>query len=248
MSSSTLDKCLDWFTRDRIPVVKVLIVANALTFFAGVFANLRAIEQLVVFEPAYIATRIWTLVTYPLWSSSSDPISLLFACYWLWIAGGSLERTWGSARFAGYFLVMSGLSAAGLLAASILLRIGIGAAGLWLPLAGVTISFAAMDPEQQILLFFVLPLKLKYLALLDVILVFVSYGRLSPLCGVFALTGCIFSYAYVRSGLWSAPRYYAGGMYAQPARRRESILRRLNPIKWYREYRMRKRLRDLFDK
>ncbi len=240
---------LEWFVRDRIPLVKSIIVSNALTFLAAVFVDLRSAERFFAFEPTNLTARIWTLITHPFWAGSEDIVSILFACYWLWIAGGSLERGWGSRRFAAYFTSLSAVSALGLWAASKLSGVNIGTAGLWLPLAGITIAFALRDPEQQILLFFVIPLKLKYLAMLDVVLVLVSYGRLSPICGVLALSGCAYSYLYVKRDVFPSrsSSYFENGKVVR-VRRRESVLRRLNPLNWYREYRIRKRLRDLFDK
>ncbi|MDH7601848.1 MAG: rhomboid family intramembrane serine protease [Armatimonadota bacterium] len=248
MRSYTSNSYLDWFIRDRIPIVKALIVSNALTFLASVFADLRSVAQFVVFEPVNAASRIWTLVTYPFWAGSGDVISILFACYWLWVAGGSLERGWDSRRFATYFASMSAVSALGLWAGSVFSGISIGAAGLWLPLAGLTVAFAARDPEQQILLFFVVPLKLKYLALLDIVIVLTSYARLSPICGILALTGCGYSYLYVKRQTipFGRTRYDKGEVIRVHSR--GSLLRRLNPVNWYRDYRVRKRLRDLFDK
>ncbi|MGQ9455840.1 MAG: rhomboid family intramembrane serine protease [Armatimonadota bacterium] len=243
-----MDRYLQWFIEDRIPTVKVLIVSNALTYFVGIFANLRSIEHLWTFEPSSLALQPWTILTYPLWTSSRDVISVLFACYWLWVAGGSLERAWGSTKFATYFFSMSAISALGLFPAWIISGTNVGASGLWLPLAGATIAFAMRDPERQILFFFLIPLKLKYLALLDVVILLVSYGRISPVCGLLGLTGCVYSYAYVRAR-WSYKRvYYQPDDKIVRIHKRKNVLRWINPLNWYREYRIRKSLRDLFDK
>jgi len=234
-----------WLYRDRIPVVKLLIVSNVLAFLATALFGLGRILQGLAFGADRVFCMPWTLFTYPLVGSCCGLISLLFSGYWLWIAGGSLERSWGSRVFAWYFFLMSAVTALGLCIGSFLTGIPVGVSGLWLPLAGVTVAFAMLDPEQQILFLFIVPLKLKYLALIDVAVVLVSYGGGHPLLGVFALAGCAASYWYVRRGRWSGSRTSArrdGVIRVHP---RHAVRRSWNPAKWYRDYRERKRLRDL---
>jgi len=248
LPSRGIDNFAYWLIRDRIPLVKVLILSNAVTFFLIALGNLYAIERYTIFDTAGLRASPWTLLTYALLGSRDGPISLLFAGYWLWIAGGSLERSWGSTRFALYFFTTCAISALGIFAGALVTHDSAVLAGLWLPLAGVTVAFAMLNPEQQILFFFIIPLKLKYLALLDVGIVLVAYGRANPLLGVMALAGCAYSYWYVRGR--HALAWNRGPRRAEVVRvhRRKSPLRWLNPLNWFREYRDRKRLRDLFDK
>jgi membrane associated rhomboid family serine protease len=239
-----------WLLQDGIPLVKGLILANALSFFAILMARAGVIVRYLAYDSATAANLPWTLITHPLvglYGDSGGAISLLFAGYWLWVAGGSLERSWGTGRFAWYFFMMSVLSAVGLYAGTLLTGAPTACAGLWLPLAGVTVAFAMANPEQQILFFFLIPLKLKYLALLDVAIVLTAYGRVSPVVGITALAGCAYSYWYVR-GRRSYLRSVSvrRGPQVVRVRRRGSVLALLNPLRWYREYRDRKRLRDLF--
>ena len=237
-----------WLFKDRIPVTKILILVNILTFLAiAIFRVQGVLHFLGFYSPTAIAMP-WTAFTYPL-VGMNDLIGLLFAGYWLWFAGGSLERSWGSTTFGVYFFLMSAISALGLFVGSILTGIPVTVAGLWLPIAGVTVAFAMLNPEQQILFMFVIPLKLKYLALLDAALVFVSYGMKSPILGVFALAGCAVSLWYIRSG-WRAgyrPSSYSDDKIIR-MRPRHGARRNLNPIKWYKDYQERKRLNNLFGK
>lgn len=234
--------------RDRIPLTKALIISNAVTFFLIALGRLQIIPNLLAYSPDALMTHAWTLVTYPL-VAGGDVIGILFSCYWLWIAGGTLERSWGTTRFGVFFFLMSAISALGLLAGALLSGVAIGAHGLWLPLAGTTVAFAMMNPEQQILFFFIIPMKLKYLALLDVALVLVSYGRISLILGIAALAGCAYSYWYVRGGgelAWGGTRRERPPVVR--VRQKPSIFRRLNPFARLRERRERKRLEDLFRK
>lgn len=236
-----------WLFKDRIPVTKALIVANALTLILVGLFHIGIIANLLAFSSTTVILLPWTAFTYPLvWIG--DPLGLLFACYWLWIAGGSLERTWGSQKFGIFFFAIAGISAAGMFLGYRLTGIPVPLYGLWLPLAGVTVAFAMMDPEQTILFFMVIPMKLKYLAILDAAMVLYSYGQQNATMGICALAGCIASYLYVR-------RPSSSGYRSSQQDTSERIIRiyphkrrfpNLNPFKWYHDYKERKRLERLF--
>jgi membrane associated rhomboid family serine protease len=168
----------------------------------------------------------------------------------MWIAGGSLERSWGSAKFGVFFFVMSAISALGIYVGAILSNAPMEIGGLLLPLAGVTVAFAMSNPEDVILFFFVIPLKLKYLALIDVAAVLIGFGQSHILIGLFALAGCAFSYWYVikdRLNFNPVLRTERKGDVVHLFHKR-SFLSYLNLIKLYANYRDRKRLKKLFDR
>ncbi|MHB9035917.1 MAG: hypothetical protein ACYC64_04570 [Armatimonadota bacterium] len=242
---TTGDRIKYWLFQDRTPVTKLIIVANLATFIAIALFKVYVIAGLLGFASGRALIMPWTFGTYPL-VGAGDLIGLLFGCYWLWVAGGSLERSWTSQRFAFYFFLMCAISALGLWAGAIILNLQVSIIGLWLPLAGVTVAWAMLNPEQQILFFFVIPMKLKYLALLDVALVLISYGQMSLLLGLFALSGLAFSYWYILPHDFGSSRRRERGQVIQVHRRR-SFLHKLNPFGWIKKKRDEDRLRKLFE-
>lgn len=245
-----VEKIRYWFVVDRIPFTKILIVSNILSFILiALFFRQGQIENILAFEPAELIFRPWTVLTYAFISQPNNPIFMLFALYWLWVAGGSLERSWGTTRYAWFFLSMTAISALGLFTGGLIAGKMIGLIGLWLPLAGLTVAFAMTNPEQQILFFFVLPLKLKYLALLDVILVLVNYGQIDLRLGVLALLGCAYSYWYIQPNRFSfnLPKRSSRSNVTRVYEKR-SIFSSLNPLRKMKEARDRERLRKLFER
>lgn len=239
-----------WLFRDRIPVTKLLIVTNVLTFLAAVVGRIAQIPFYLGFSSAGLASMPWTAFTYPLVGAFGGPLSLLLAGYWLWVAGGSLERSWGSRTFTLFFFIMSAVSALGLYAGGMVTGIPISLVGLWLPLAGTTVAFAMTNPEQVILFFFIIPMKLKYLALIDAALVFISFGMSNPLLGFFALAGCAASYWYVTAGSrmnLQRPGYQRRGEIID-LRPSLTPKRSMNPLKRLHDRREQKRLKDFLDK
>lgn len=242
---TTSDRIHYWLFSDRIPLTKLIIVANAATFIIVALFKLSFIAALLGFNTNTAAYMPWTLATYPL-VFVGQPISLLFGAYWLWVAGGSLERSWTTRRFGIFFFLMCIISAAGLWAGAFLLNRPMTLIGLWLPLAGLTVAWAMLNPEQQILFFFIVPMKLKYLALLDVVLVLISYADIHLLMGVFALIGCAFSYWYILPHDFGSQSRAQRGQVVRVYRGR-SFIHKLNPFSWMKEKRDKDRLKRLFE-
>lgn len=103
--------------------------------------------------------QIWRLVTFIFVPPSSSPIFILFSLYFYYMIGMSLERRWGKVKFNLYYLI-------GMLAAVIACLLTGYASNFYLNLS-LFFAFAAMFPDEEVLLFMILPIKMKYLALLD---------------------------------------------------------------------------------
>ncbi len=106
--------------------------------------------------------QIWRLVTFLFIPPSSSPIFIFFALYFYYMIGTSLERQWGAFRFNLFYLIgMAGAILAALLTGS--------ATNTYLNLS-LFLAYASIWPNQEVLLFMILPVKMKWLALLDLAL------------------------------------------------------------------------------
>ena len=116
--------------------------------------------------------QVWRLVTFILepMSRVSGGASIIFFCitlYFYWILGTNLEYAWGTFRFNVYYL--SGIIL-NILAAVITYAVtGDGSSGMYFGLnyinESLLLAFCAMYPDYQVLLMFVLPVKMKYLGI-----------------------------------------------------------------------------------
>ncbi|MEN6520859.1 MAG: DUF1751 domain-containing protein [Armatimonadota bacterium] len=247
-TNSIKDKFAYWLLVDKIPVTKLIILSNFLTLVLGSLCHsARApMANAFVFLTPTVLKAPWTVVTYPLASMCCMSICFFFGLFWMWIAGGCLERSWGSRRFAFFFFAMSAVSALGIYIGALITGAATALTGLTLPLSGLTIAFALQNPEDTVLFGFIIPMKLKYLALLDVIIVLIGYGVTHPLLGVSALLGCAFSYWFVTSR--NRYRITTGKCEVVYLHKKNPRAPRLGTLGWYKEYRERKRLKDFFDK
>lgn len=129
--------------------------------------------------------QVWRLFTFILLPGSfSNAIFLAISLYFYYFVGSALERQWGSFRFNLYLLVgMMGSWAAAFLAGNW------GNGGLLLSLF---LAFAWLYPNMQVLLFYIIPIKVKWLGLFSAALWLIDllrYPGLFKLCLIFEMAG-----------------------------------------------------------
>lgn len=193
------------------PVTRTLIAIDVLTFLA-LFVTVYLLQGYpwwvwLQFSTFDFLEKPWTLVTYPL--VINDPLTLIFAGYWLWVVGGSLERAWSSRIFFRFFVGISLVTALSIWIGSQLLQViglsgfdGIYASlnGLWMPLAALTVSWCLLNPEQIVLLGFILPVQGRHLMWVTIALTYILFvmSFRAPWLGFFALAGVAAAYGYTR--------------------------------------------------
>lgn len=203
------------FELRSIPYVRALLLLLTAVFLLFFLATgLRAaIAELLTFEAAGRGdlswlTRPWTLLLYALFSV--HPLPLLFQGYWLYMVGGTLERSWGGRNFAVVTGALTLASALGMLLASQIFDVPVALQGPALALGSLTVAWAAMDPDMPIYFWALIPVKLKYLAFISVAVTYFSYGlssgALGPLMALGTLAGPAAAWFYVRK----APRLNIG--------------------------------------
>ena len=233
--NNPMDNFRQMLYRGGIPVTTGLLLINAATFLLAFMlpALMIFLAKWAIFSTDDVRFHPWTIVTYPLVyldASSNGFFNFLFGGFLLWSAGGSLERSWGSARYGVFFFVTGAISAIFLLLGSLLLGQPDILFGFFLPLACCVMAFCMLNPEQTISFFF-FPIPAKFFAAIITLFTWVYVGQGGhALLGVFALAGILASFLYVRYGRawadigsYSAPRRTSRGpdlrMDSRPAAR-----------------------------
>lgn len=117
--------------------------------------------------------QVWRLITFIFLPPASSPLWILFNLYFYCLIGNALESEWGSFRFNVFYLC----GMVGTILAALITGYGVNS---FLNLS-LFLAFAALYPDFQVMVFFLIPLKVKYLAIIDLV-----YYGISLLFGTWA--------------------------------------------------------------
>ena len=124
--------------------------------------NHISLSSLLAFDrSAILRGQIWRIVTFVFIPPNSSPFFIFLSLYFYWLIGSSLENQWGAFRFNVFYLC-------GVIGTMLFGFITGYATNYYLNLS-LFFAFALIFPDFQLMLFFILPVKVKYLALLDAI-------------------------------------------------------------------------------
>ena len=152
-----------------------------LAYFQSYMDPEQSILSRLALAPALVMEgEVWRLVTFLFIPPTTSPIWLLFTLYFYYMIGSSLEHQWGSFKFNVYYLI----GALSTIAAAFL-----GGAGSAAYLNfSLIFAFAFLFPNYQILMFYIIPVKMKYLAIVYA-LGLVLMIAISPVYGIITVLG-----------------------------------------------------------
>ena len=195
------------------PVIKNLLIINAAVFivqtifeklmFGGVpgwyYVNRYfALNPLVGLDQANQANnfQFWQLITYQFMHGGFT--HLLFNMFMLWMFGMEVENIWGSKKFLIFYLICG--IGAGIFQSVMPLIFGldlaptVGASG---SVFGVMIAFAMFFPDRYIYIYFLVPVKAKYLVAFLVVIEFMSVGNMSLVAHLAHIGGALTGFFFV---------------------------------------------------
>lgn len=155
-----LDKLERKLGRFAIPNLTVLLVMGQTLGFLMSLVDKTLYARWALIAQSVIDGEVYRLVTFVFLPPATIPIFIFFALYLFYMMGGALEAHWGHFRFNLYILVgyLATVAVSFLNPEMPATNAGIG--------ASVFLAFAWLYPDFQLLLFFILPVKIKYLAML----------------------------------------------------------------------------------
>ena len=185
------------------PVTQALLLGNVAVFFlARLLGGGGELVASLALWPLGAGFWPWQLVTYAFLHGSFE--HLFFNMLGLWMFGSALEQVWGRNRYLQFYFASVVAAALVQLAVNAALGQGaptIGASG---GLFGLLLAYAMIFPNQIVLVFFVLPMKAKYLALL--------YGLIELYQGAYVMNTGVAHFAHLGGmlGGWLTLRYWHG--------------------------------------
>lgn len=190
------------------PIIKKLLILNVAVFFVQlIFDNLmfggvsgrEILSEYFALNPLFARGanfQIWQLFSYQFMHANFSHI--FFNMLMLWMFGMELENTWGSRKFVFYYLLC------GVVAGLFQIIIGplfgggfattIGASGA---VFGILIAFGMYFPDRKIYLYFLVPVKAKYLIGFLVIIEFLSISGVSIIAHMAHIGGAVCGFLFI---------------------------------------------------
>jgi hypothetical protein len=117
----------------------------------------ESVERLVLDMDAVRRGEVWRLATFLLIPPRSSSLWVFVNLYFTWWVGSTLEKHWGAFKFnAFYFIGALATIGAALVAGP--------TSNTWLD-SSLFLAFATTFPDVSILLFFILPIRVKWLGI-----------------------------------------------------------------------------------
>ena len=179
-----LDKKIERFCWDhpRFGIPRLMLYVVGGTIAVWLFAMMDTtgrLTALLSFDPQmFCRGQIWRLVTYVFVPNSSGVLWLAISLYFYYFIGSSLENAWGAGRFTIYYLTGMVLTALYALVFYLITGISIPVSSAYYLNMSMFFAFATLWPDQMVLLFFFIPVKMKWLAWADVALFALDFIRL----------------------------------------------------------------------
>jgi membrane associated rhomboid family serine protease len=194
----------DFSFRPRIftEAIKILIGANIIIFLLKIISQNPAtpffnpIVDLFGLSSSTVWPRIWQPFTYLF--IHKDFLHVFFNMFVLWMFGSELESIWGRKAFLSYYFTT-----------------GVGAGLVWLVLNlsnanhtlagasgavyGILLAFGMMFPNRTVYLYFLFPIKVKYLVMFLVATEFIlSMSTTSDISHITHLSAVVIGFVYLR--------------------------------------------------
>ena len=166
-----VSRWLDRFCYDHpnfgVPnLMKYIVIGNVMVYFLDLFSRGYASWMLSFSSPLILQGQVWRVLSFvfvPVATGGATPLgrALFFAMTTLfyYYIGNALERQWGTTRFTVFY----GLG----VLLNIIMGFVMGGTSMYYINMSMFFAFATLYPEMQVLLFGILPLKVKWLAWLD---------------------------------------------------------------------------------
>ena len=141
----------------------VLVIAMAFVYCADYLLAVKGFPRFSYFlyfdRELILDGQIWRVFTFTVVPEFDSPFFVLLSLYFFWFIGSTVEKEWGSFRFDLFYLMgYLGAVASGFL---------MGYASNYYLNLSLFLLFAILNSETKVLLFFCIPIKVKWLAYID---------------------------------------------------------------------------------
>ncbi len=155
-----IDKLDRKLRRYALRNITLYLIIGQVLFFIFVLSGRFILDRVVLIPERVLVGEWWRLITFLFIPPLTNPIFAFFAWYLFYLMGSALEGHWGAFRYNLFLLIgyLVTVAVTFLFPFSAATNIFIG--------GSVFLAFAFLYPDFQLYIFFILPVKIKWLALL----------------------------------------------------------------------------------
>lgn len=155
-------------------------------FYPAVYAQYLSLDAAMILKG-----EVWRIVTFIMQPPSTSFFWIIFSLYMYYMIGTVLENVWGAFRFNLYFFMGVILNVLAAIIVYVLFGLRMQLSTHYINLA-LFMAFATIAPDTQLLLFFFIPIKIKWLAYIDgaFIVLTIICGYLTPFMSYNFFVGC----------------------------------------------------------
>lgn len=188
-----------------------VVIGNVVAWLFSIVAP--GLLSYLVFSPYHILHgQIWRLVTFMIYPVSTGWLALI-AFYFYYFIGKTMESHWGQAKFTLYFFTGVVLTILYGFAVYFITGLNMAVSADYIYFS-MFFAFATLFPDMRVLLFFIIPIKMKWLALVDA--AFFAYEIIANIVSGYLLYGLLPIVAllnyFIFCGGWLADRLRPGRM------------------------------------
>ncbi len=146
-----------------------IVIANAVIWLFGMMDTTGILQNALRFSSPEVFSKgqIWRLLTFVLLPDPSmDGFFFLIALYFYYWIGSTLEKYWGVGKFTIFYLMGMFFTMLYCTLIWLILKVDVGAYSTYINLS-MFLAFATLFPDTTVLLFFIIPVKMKWLGIIS---------------------------------------------------------------------------------
>ena len=194
----------DFSSRPKIftDAIKVIVWSNIIIFLLKIISQnpttplFNPVVDLFGLSSSNVWPRFWQPLTYLF--IHKDFLHVFFNMFVLWMFGSELESIWGRRSFLKYYF-LTGMGSGLVWLALNITNTNYVLAGASGAVYGVLLAFGMMFPNRTVYLYFLFPIKVKYLVMILVAAEFIlSMNSASDISHITHLSAVLIGFIYLR--------------------------------------------------
>lgn len=167
--------------------------------------NVYILNMIAFYREKIYAGEVWRVLSFLFMPPNKNILLVVFFLYFYWLMGVKLEDKWGSFKFNVYYFIS--------VLGCIITGFAVGfATNAFLNLS-VFLAFAVLFPDEQVYAFMVLPIKAKWLGIVDAIYLVYEYVKGGYYMRLFIIVSLVnfflfFGKDFIQLMYYTGRRYY----------------------------------------